>query len=152
MRHQLGSAVLAAFGMLGWAQAASAQYSLNPPVAAPYSRPTISSYLQGGRADPLSDFNMGTLRQFDTRNPMLRPDIFGQYFIPRYDQPNIDVVQQDLVDRFVAERSPKVSATGYPTGFMISNPYFNGASPSAYIPWDPRSTFNPYPGRPYGYR
>jgi hypothetical protein len=147
MSIQRGSIHLGALFFLATAQSASAQFNMNPPVAAPYARPTISSYLYGGKADPLSDFNMGTLRQFDTRNPMLRPDVFGQYFIPRYEQPSGDYIQTELLDRFIAERNPKVSPTGFPTGFMITNPYFSGPAPGAYIPWDPRAPFNPYPAR-----
>jgi hypothetical protein len=134
--------------MMASASIASAQYTLNPPVAAPYGRAAIANYLPGGRlGDPLADYNYGTVRQITSRNPMLRPDVFGQFFQPLYELPDAGLAQVDLIDRFIAERNPKVSATGYPTGFLIANPYFSGPSPGAYIPFDPRAPFNPYPGR-----
>ena len=126
MRYRIAIAILATCGSI-----ASAQSVFNPPSAAPtpYSRPTLSPYLnllRGG--DPAANYYLGVWPEFERRYQQSRSPLAVESARP---EPTLD-------DRAELElREKMLPPTGHPTGFMIYNAYYNLPNQRSFIPYNP---------------
>jgi hypothetical protein len=119
--------------ILGPVSLASAQSVFNPMPVSPYSRPSLTPYLnllRGG--DPAANYYLGVRPEFERRyeqawtnaaiqNLSTRP-IYDKYVDDRLD---IDVPIQQL------------PPTGHPAGFQIYNSYYNMPGTRGYLPYNP---------------
>jgi hypothetical protein len=123
----------------------SAQQVYNPIVASPFSRPTLSPYLNlttSGTA--ASTYYMGVLGEIELRNRLLRPPFFiGQDYLSGFDpyrSPGYQSVAgyqsaEDWVNQRI--RETQLTPTGHPTGFMIQSPFYKLPNQRSFIPYNP---------------
>ena len=136
----LATAVLLALG--SW-QSVSAQtvFGQSPNVGSPYSRTTLSPYLNivGG---PVANYYFGTLREYDIRAQLLRPVVVvGSDFMSGYDpsrSPYQSVTGYQNAEDWVNQRirETQLSPTGHPAGFLLANPYYRMPNQRSFIPYN----------------
>jgi hypothetical protein len=117
---------------------ASAQsvFNPNPRIAAPYSRPALSPYLnllRGG--DPAANYYLGVLTEYDRR---FRD---AQMMMP-IEMPRQELTVDDRTDLDVPDR--RLPPTGHQAGFMIYNAYYRLPNQRSYLPYNPSTTTRPY--------
>lgn len=119
----------AAIALLGIASPAPAQFTQNPPVVAPYSRPALSPYLnllRGG--DPAANYYLGVLTEYDRRFQLTQPTLPAS-------TPRLDSFVDDRADVDVPLR--QLPPTGHSAGFMIYNSYFRVPNQRSFVPYNP---------------
>ena len=132
---------------LASAPLASAQQVYNPIVASPYSRPTLSPYLNltgSGTAATTYYGAGGVLGQTWLNNQALRPLPFLADFLSGYDPYRtpayaaVSGYQQNTEDYALQYiRETQMSPSGHPTGFLMANPYYRMPNQHSFIPYTP---------------
>jgi hypothetical protein len=129
--------------VLASAPLASAQSVYNPIQASPYSRPSLSPYLNlNTSGTAASTFYRGVLDVMADRNLQLRPfgasDLlsgYDPYRSPAYQAVTGYQNAEDWVNQRI--RETQLSPSGHPTGFLIPNPYYRMPNQRSFIPYNP---------------
>jgi hypothetical protein len=127
---------LAGLLMLAAAQNASAQTVYSPYNVNPYSRSSLSPYINYSR-------NVGG--DYDFRNPLVRPAMIVPDFLAAYDairatagRPDYSLPPSSFEDWFKQrENETRFSPSGQPIGFQIYGPYYDLPNHNSYVPTAP---------------
>lgn len=124
---------LALFLVMMAAQGASAQATINPANVNPYSRTSLSPYLNFSRGG-----------DYDFRNPLLRPTMVVPDFLTYYDPSRPfpgrpDAYAPNSFEEWFKQREneTRFSPSGQPIGFMIYTPYYDLPNQNSFIPTAP---------------
>ena len=119
--------------MLAAAQVASAQSVISPAYINPYSRTSLSPYLNFSRGG-----------DYDIRNPLaqpavMMPDFLGYYAQARSLAGRPDASAPNSFEEWYKQREneTRFSPSGQPIGFMIYTPYYDLPNQNSYIPSAP---------------
>jgi hypothetical protein len=150
MRIRFHELAIALVITLASASLASAQPIYNPIAASPFSRPALSPYLNLTPGTAASNYYMGTLREIDIRNQVLRPIILGNpdvlsgydpYRTPAFQSVVGYQATEDWVNQRI--RETQLSPTGHPTGFLMANPFYRLPNQRSFMPYNPNASQQP---------
>ena len=122
--------------ILAATQAASAQTVISPANVNPYSRSSLSPYI---------NFNFSRGGDYDFRNPLVRPILVVPDFVGDYDPTRPFAgrgdfgYQQGGYEAWIKmrESETRLSPSGQPIGFMIWGPYYDLPNQNSFVPSAP---------------
>jgi hypothetical protein len=143
MRVRFRHVAIVLGSVLTSASLASAQQVYNPIAASPYSRSSLTPYLNLNTSGTAANtFYRGVLEETALRNQSLRLSGILDY-APTYDlsrSPGYQSVTgyqnaEDWVNQRV--RETQLSPSGHPAGFLLATPYYRLPNQRTFIPYNP---------------